>query len=79
MRHLELEYDTLGSGRLLNGIRSEQRLEDNSYIGNGWGILDSCALAAILSVIVGLLGAAIFLPMPMGEALAAAGPALSWY
>ena len=79
MRHLELEYDVLGAARLPESNRGKQRGEDRSYIGNGWGILDSCALAAILSVIVGLLGAAIFLPMPMGEALAAAGPALAWY
>jgi hypothetical protein len=78
MRHLQFEYDALSSDRLGNSNVREHRMEGDSYIGNGWSILDSCALAGLLSVIVGLLGAAIFLPMPMGEVLAAAGPALSW-
>jgi hypothetical protein len=75
MSHLEIGYDVLSSDRLHNSNRG---VEGDSYIGNGWGMLDSCALAGLLSVIVGLLGAAIFLPMPMSEVLVAAGPALAW-
>lgn len=75
MRHLEIDYERFGNGRASDSDPADLRDEGDSYIGNGWGIFDSCALAALMSVIVLLLGAAIFLPMSM-EGLAAADPSL---